>query len=270
MSLAVLVQLLPLPAAIIVLVGEPGRQYERARLSLLALAAAFVGFLVTLVVVASEGAISLRFYDPSSIANLALSLGSYIDRLSAVMLVLSSGVGAIIYRYSVNYMYQDRGYGRFLALVAFTTLVLLCMVSSAILVMLFVCWQLLSYLLSLLAHNLTDAATLEGAFRTFTLLRVGVVGSIEQLASRRQELDGIDWNNAVMLRIMSRLHSVCTGDCSSYHLSRTDEDGPATCAGHDRRVRQNAANSSMGLKPTTNPGTDRARIGRCGSSESRI
>jgi NADH-quinone oxidoreductase subunit L len=49
------------------------------------------------------------------------------------------------------------------------------MVSSANLVMLFVCWQLLSYLLSLLAHNLTHAATLEGAFRTFTLLRVGDV-----------------------------------------------------------------------------------------------
>ena len=36
-------------------------------------------------------------------------------------------------------------------------------------------WQLLSYLLSLLAHNLTHAATLEGAFRTFTFLRVGDV-----------------------------------------------------------------------------------------------
>jgi NADH-quinone oxidoreductase subunit L len=41
--------------------------------------------------------------------------------------------------------------------------------------MLFVFWQLLSYLLYLLAHNLTHAATLEGAFRTFTLLRVGDV-----------------------------------------------------------------------------------------------
>ena len=49
------------------------------------------------------------------------------------------------------------------------------MVSSINLIMLFVCWQLLSYLLSLLAHNLTHAATLEGAFRTFTLLRVGDV-----------------------------------------------------------------------------------------------
>ena len=63
---------------------------------------AFAGPLVTLAVVASEGAISVRFYDPSSIANLALPLGFYIDRLSAVMMVLISAVGTIIYRYSVN------------------------------------------------------------------------------------------------------------------------------------------------------------------------
>ena len=175
MSFVMLVPLLPLLAVIIVLAGTPGKEYERAKLGMLPLAAAFVGSLVMLVVVASEGAVSIRFYDPSSIANLALPLGFHIDRLSAVMLVMISGVSMIIYRYSVNYMYQDRGYGRFLALVAFTTFVLLCMVSSANLVMLFVCWQLLSYPLSLLAHNLAHAATLAGAFKTFTLLRVGDV-----------------------------------------------------------------------------------------------
>jgi NADH-quinone oxidoreductase subunit L len=175
MSLVMLVPLLPLLAVIIVLVGEPEGQYERARLGVLPLAMAFIGALITLVVVTSQGAISIRSYDTSSIGNLALPLGFHIDRLSAVMMVLISAVGTIIYRYSVNYMYQDRGYRRFLALIAFTTFVLLCMVSSTNLVMLFVFWQLLSYLLYLLAHNLTHAATLDGAFRTFTLLRVGDV-----------------------------------------------------------------------------------------------
>jgi NADH-quinone oxidoreductase subunit L len=175
MSLAILILLLPLLATIIVLVGESETQLERSRLGVLPLAAAFVGSVITLVLVASEGAISIRFYDPLSIANVGLPLGFYIDRLSAVMMVLISGVGAIVYRYSVNYMFQDPGYRRFLALIVFTTFVLLCMVSSINLVMLFVFWQLLSYLLALLAHNLGHAATLDGAFRTFTLLRVGDV-----------------------------------------------------------------------------------------------
>jgi len=49
------------------------------------------------------------------------------------------------------------------------------MVSSSNLMMLFIFWQLLSYLLYMLAHNHAHAATLEGAFRTFMLLRVGDV-----------------------------------------------------------------------------------------------
>jgi NADH-quinone oxidoreductase subunit L len=175
MSLVVLIPLLPILTAVIVLVGAPERQHERARLGVLPLAAAFIGALITLVMITSEGAISLRLYDPSSIANVALPLGFHIDRLSAVMMVLISLVGTIVYRYSVNYMYQEPGYRRFLALIGFTTFVLLCMVASANLIMLFVFWQLLSYLLSLLAHNLTHVATLQGAFRTFTFLRVGDV-----------------------------------------------------------------------------------------------
>ncbi|HET7058332.1 MAG TPA: proton-conducting transporter membrane subunit [Nitrospiraceae bacterium] len=175
MSLVVLVPLLPLLASIIVLTAEPETRYERMRLGVLPLVAAFISAVMALVLITSEGAVTVRLYDPSSIANLALPVGFHIDRLSAVMMVLISTVGTIIYRYSVNYMYQDPGYRRFLALIGFTTFVLLCMVASANLIMLFVFWQLLSYLLSLLAHNLTHVATLEGAFRTFTLLRVGDV-----------------------------------------------------------------------------------------------
>ena len=48
------------------------------------------------------------------------------------------------------------------------------MVSSANLLMLFILWQMLSYLLYLLVHNHAQE-TLKGAFRTFTLLRVGDV-----------------------------------------------------------------------------------------------
>ena len=173
MSLVALVPLLPLVTTVIILVGERHTQFRRTQLAILPLVAAFIGSLITLFAVVSEGAIVIRFYDPSSVANLALPLGFYVDRLSAVMMILISGVGTIVYRYSVNYMYEDRGYRRFMALIGFTTFVLLCMVSSANLIMLFVFLQLLSYLLYLLTHNLTHLATLEGAFKTFTILRVG-------------------------------------------------------------------------------------------------
>ena len=53
--------------------------------------AAFLGSVITLVLVASQGAIIVRFYDPSSIVNLALPFGFHIDRLSAVMMVPDFG-----------------------------------------------------------------------------------------------------------------------------------------------------------------------------------
>lgn len=175
MPYAIFVPLLPLLAALIVLVGDEGSRQQRGKMAAYPIAGAFLGAIATLWWVATQGPITLRFYDPASPATLAFPIGFYIDRLSAVMMVLISGVGTIIYIYSIGYMYQDPHDRRYLTLIGFTTSVLLCMVSSANLMMLFLFWQVLSYMLYLLAHNHTHPATLDGAFRTFTLLRVGDV-----------------------------------------------------------------------------------------------
>ncbi len=170
-----LIPLLPLLTALIVAVGDDASRRARTQLAAFPIGAAFCGAVATLYVVTTQGPISLRFYDPASLASLTFPIGFYIDRLSAVMMVLIAGVGTVIYAYSVGYMYQDPHEPRYLSLIGVSTFVLLCMVSSANLMMLFLFWQLLSYLLYLLAHNHSHAATLHGAFRTFTLLRMGDV-----------------------------------------------------------------------------------------------
>src|SRR5438094_2253307 len=104
-----------------------------------------------------------------------LQFNFYIDRLAAVMTLPITGLGTITYLFSACYMEQQRGCSRFLALLAFTTFVLLCLVSSANLLMLFIFWQLLTWLLYLLSHHYAHPATMEGAFKTHTLLRVGDV-----------------------------------------------------------------------------------------------
>lgn len=172
MSYMILVPLLPLLAAIIVAVGTRSSQTRRARIGVWPIVASFLGAIVTLAMVSSHGPISVRFYEPGSAANLALPVGFYIDRLSAVMMVLISGISALIYLYSMRYVQQEPHYSRFLSLMILTIFVLLCMVSSANLMMLFVFWQLLSWVLYLLAHRHAHQATLQGAFKTFTLLRV--------------------------------------------------------------------------------------------------
>ena len=118
-----------------------------------------------------SGPIEIRFYNLSSVASFAIPIGFYVDRLSAIMMTLITGVSVIIYNYSVGYMYQDRHARRYLAMICLTDFVLICMVSSSNLMMLFLFWQVLSYLLYVLAHNHAHAGTLAGAFKTFTLLR---------------------------------------------------------------------------------------------------
>jgi NADH-quinone oxidoreductase subunit L len=156
-------------------VGTESSRNLRAKIAAFPFGATFLGAVVILWLVATEGPIFIRFYDPASLATLAFPLGFYIDRLSAVMMVLISGVGTVIFTYSIGHMYQDSHDRRFLSLIGFTTTVLLCMVSSVNLMMLFLAWQVISCLLYVLAHNHSHEGTRKGAVRTFTLLRVGDV-----------------------------------------------------------------------------------------------
>ncbi|GKS60383.1 hypothetical protein YTPLAS18_39100 [Nitrospira sp.] len=172
MTLVLLVPLFLLVAAAIVQIGSDHSRHMRAKIAAYPVGIACLGAVGTLYQVASSGPISIRFYDLSSVASFAIPIGFYVDRLSAIMMTLITGVSVIIYTYSVGYMFQDRHARRYLAMICLTDFVLICMVSSSNLMMLFLFWQVLSYLLYVLAHNHGHAGTLAGAFKTFTLLRI--------------------------------------------------------------------------------------------------
>ncbi len=175
MPYVMVVLLLPLVATAILALAGPVLRERAVTLAAAPIVAAVVGAVATLVQVAADGPMSMRFYDPSVTPLSILSVGFLFDRLSAVMMVLITGVGTVIYLYSLRFMQQERGYVRFHALLACATFVLLCMVSSANLLMLFIFWQLLSWLLYLLSYNYTHAPTLDGAFKTYAWLRTGDV-----------------------------------------------------------------------------------------------
>lgn len=174
-SAALLVPLLPLLTTLIVMTGGDRPSRIRTKIAAGPIGMAFCGAIVTLYVVATQGPITIRLYDPAAAVSFPVPFGFYIDRLSAVMMVLISAIGTIIYAYSIDYMYQEPHERRYLAMIGVAVFVLLCMVSSANLLMLFLFWQILSYLLYVLIHNHAHIGTLEGAFRTFTILRVGDV-----------------------------------------------------------------------------------------------
>jgi len=172
LSLTLIVPFLLLAAAGIVMIGGRTPRFTRAKAAAYLVALAFLGSIGILTLISSQGPVTVRFYDPASVTAFIIPIGFYVDRLSAVMMTLITGVSTIIYCYSTSYMYQDGHARRYLALICLTDFVLICMVSSGNLMMLFLFWQILSYLLYLLAHNHIHPATLAGAFKTFTLLRV--------------------------------------------------------------------------------------------------
>jgi NADH-quinone oxidoreductase subunit L len=96
-----------------------------------------------------------------------------IDRLSAVMMVVIASIGLVLYRYSIRYLQSELGQSRYQTLLAFTISTLLVMVSSGDLVLLFLAWQLLSWLLCHLAYNYAHLLTARSSFRTFIMLRFG-------------------------------------------------------------------------------------------------
>jgi NADH-quinone oxidoreductase subunit L len=174
-NFAVLVPLLaPLLAAMII--GVFGNRLGKNvhRLGVLADLVAFGFSLQILHHVITQGSWDLEFSPLTSRSSL-LGLSFHIDRLAAVMMVHITAISTLIHLFSINYMQQERGYARFHSLLALTTFVLLGMVASADILMLFVFWQLLSWLVSFLSYNYSHPATVRGAFRTFTLLRFGDV-----------------------------------------------------------------------------------------------
>jgi NADH-quinone oxidoreductase subunit L len=174
-SAVLVVPLLPLLATLIVVAGSGRTARTRITLAVWPIGVACAAAVATLYLVATQGPIALRFYDPAMAGWYPLPVGLYVDRLSAVMMVLISAIGTIIYAYSLEYMHEEPHERRYFAMLGVTISVLLCMVSSSNLMMLFVFWQILSYLLYVLIHNHTHTATLASAFRTFALLRTGDV-----------------------------------------------------------------------------------------------
>ncbi len=194
LSLALIIPCLLLAAAGIVIVGRETPRFNRAKAAAYPIGLAFIGAIGALVLVTLDGPVTVRFYDPASVASFIIPIGFYVDRLSAVMMTLITGISTIIYCYSTHYMSQDRYARRYLTLICLTDFVLICMVSSGNLMILFLFWQILSYLLYLLAHNHVHPATLAGAFKTFTLLRVADTAFLAGIALAYQLYGTIEFH----------------------------------------------------------------------------
>ena len=169
---SMLILLAPLAAGLIV--GLLGCR-TGAKVALVGVAAEVIAFALSLLVLYEVTTRGPQIIQLWASGDGILQFGLHMDRLSSVMLVHIAAISILIHLFSIRYMQQERGYTRFHSLLAFTTFVLFGMVSSANLLMLFIFWQLLSWLVPLLSYNYIHPQTVRGAFRTFIMQRIGDV-----------------------------------------------------------------------------------------------
>lgn len=192
LHLPILIFLAPLLSAIVIglLEGSLGRKaYQIGTL------AQFVGLIASLFLLYNAGTEPLFVPVLPSILQIAgvVPLGFYIDRLAAVMMALISAIGLLITVFSIRYMQQDRGRARFHALLSVTTFTLLAMVASQNLFMLFVFWQLLSFLIYLLSHHYAHAETIAGATRAYVVFRFGDAAFLVGIVLLYHLYGTLDW-----------------------------------------------------------------------------
>src|SRR5437667_5260935 len=106
-----------------------------------------------------------------------LQLGWVLDPLTAVMLLMVTFVGALIFIYSVGYMAHDENFTRFFCFLSLFAAAMLGLVIANSLLLLFVCWELVglsSYLLIGFWYHKPSAAA--AAKKAFVVTRIGDIG----------------------------------------------------------------------------------------------
>ncbi|MXY43909.1 MAG: NADH-quinone oxidoreductase subunit L [Dehalococcoidia bacterium] len=106
-----------------------------------------------------------------------LSMGIFMDALTAVMLVVVTGVSLLVQVYSTGYMKGDPGYARYFAYMSFFTASMVGLVVASNVIQLFVFWELVglsSYLLIGFWYHKPSAAA--AAKKAFLVTRLGDFG----------------------------------------------------------------------------------------------
>jgi NADH-quinone oxidoreductase subunit L len=129
--------------------------------------------------VKSSGEFNVHLFDWFSIGTFKISFAFLIDQLSALMLLIITGVGFLIHLYSVGYMKDDAGYGKFFAYLNLFVFFMLLLVMGSNYLIMFIGWEgvgLCSYLL--IGFWYTNPNYADAAKKAFIMNRIGDLGFI--------------------------------------------------------------------------------------------
>jgi len=120
-----------------------------------------------------------RVYAWLSLGTLNADVAFWVDPLSAVMILVVTGIGGLIHIYSMGYMHEDRSYWRYFAFLNLFTFAMLLLVTADNLLLMFIGWEgvgLCSY--ALIGFWYQDHVNARAGNKAFIVNRVGDFGFI--------------------------------------------------------------------------------------------
>jgi NADH-quinone oxidoreductase subunit L len=121
--------------------------------------------------------VEVTLFDWISVGSFKIPFSFLIDQLSSIMLLIITGVGFLIHLYSIGYMHDDKGFGKFFSYLNLFVFFMLLLVMGSNYVVMFIGWEgvgLCSYLL--IGFWYTNPSYAEAAKKAFVMNRIGDLG----------------------------------------------------------------------------------------------
>ncbi len=193
-----LIPILPLVGAIIN--GMWGHRLPQRLVSLVACGSILASFILSAIVVYNLQALpadehlSATLYTWMQSGPLHVDVTFLVDRLSAVMILVITGIGFLIHVYSTGYMSHEPAYARYFAYLNLFCFAMLCLVLGSSLPLLFLGWEgvgLCSYLL--IGFWYTDIEKAQAGKKAFVVNRIGDFGVLLAMALLLRTTGALDF-----------------------------------------------------------------------------
>lgn len=133
-------------------------------------------------------------YQWLAIEGLSLEVGFLVDKLTAVMITVVTGVSLMVHIYTIGYMHDDPGYQRFFSYISLFTFSMLMLVMSNNFMQLFFGWEavgLVSYLL--IGFWFKKPTAIYANLKAFLVNRVGDFGFLLGIAAILMHAGSLDY-----------------------------------------------------------------------------
>lgn len=123
---------------------------------------------------AEERRLTVSFFEWISVGSFKINAGFVVDQISAIMILIITGVGSLIHLFSIGYMHHDKGVTKYFAYLNFFLFNMLILVLGDSLLTMFVGWEgvgLCSYLL--IGFWFNDSAKAAAGMKAFITNRIG-------------------------------------------------------------------------------------------------